>query len=100
VYKINKVYPPILRELVYIWNIISPRRSLLAKRHTEKKDAQMWIRNPLHEMRQSQSKPRLQKINEFQRSLENPKKVFQSTDQRIFLGPNIPNVRSLPRNTS
>jgi hypothetical protein len=43
-------------------------------------------------MRQSQSKPPPQERNEFPRSWEKSKRV-------LFLGLNIPNVRSPPRNT-
>ncbi|KAJ6798995.1 photosystem II 47 kDa protein [Iris pallida] len=55
--------------------------------------------NLLHKMHQSQSKLLLKEINEFQRSWANPKKVFLDVHHRIFLGPNTPNARWLPRNT-
>jgi len=47
----------------------------------------------LHEKHQTQNKPLLREINEFQRSWANLKNIFLYIHYKIFLDPNTSNAR-------
>ncbi|XBI43333.1 hypothetical protein VPH35_108114 [Triticum aestivum] len=96
----EKLFPPEQKDQNLLHPTLDLQLVLFQLVHKDQIPISQDHTNPLHEMPQSQSKPPLQEINEFQRSWENPKRVFPSAHQRIFLSPNIPNARSLPRNTS